>query len=65
MEFSNFNRNGEDDNAELVAEFLEELVRRVVWDYESSESPGPLDVNFGFIMKFWEFFGYKAKRKKK
>ena len=30
MEFSNLNRNGEDDNAELVAEFLEELVKRVV-----------------------------------
>jgi len=25
MEFSNLNRNGEDDNAELVAEFLRNL----------------------------------------
>jgi hypothetical protein len=38
----------------LVEEFTEEGVRSAVWECESTKSPGPDGVNFGFIKEFWE-----------
>ncbi|GAU21951.1 hypothetical protein TSUD_110910 [Trifolium subterraneum] len=38
----------------LVASFGEEEVRQAVWDCDSFKSPGPDDVNFGFINEFWQ-----------
>jgi hypothetical protein len=43
-----------DDRDELVREFSEEEVRMAVWECESSKSPGPDGVNFGFIKEFWD-----------
>lgn len=44
-----FNIISEDDNAKLIKEFSEEEIKRVVWECESLKSPGPDDVNLGFI----------------
>lgn len=36
----------------LTEAFSEEEIKRVVWDCESSKSPGLDGVNFGFIKEF-------------
>ncbi|PNX92269.1 cysteine-rich receptor-like protein kinase [Trifolium pratense] len=49
-----FKRVNDIENEELVKEFSEAEIRRAVWDCESTKSPGPDGVNFGFIKEFWE-----------
>jgi hypothetical protein len=39
---------------DMVREFSEEEVQKVVWECESTKSPGPDGVNFGFVKEFWE-----------
>ncbi|PNX72998.1 cysteine-rich receptor-like protein kinase [Trifolium pratense] len=39
---------------DMVREFSEEEVRKAVWECESTKSPGPDGVNFGFVKEFWE-----------
>ncbi|XP_058761128.1 uncharacterized protein LOC131634473 [Vicia villosa] len=47
----NFKRINSMNNEELIKEFSEEEIRKAVWECENSKSPGPNDVNFGFIKK--------------
>jgi hypothetical protein len=54
MQHFDFKQIDEEDNLRLIAEFSEEEIKRAVWDCESSKSPGPDGVNFGFIKEFWE-----------
>lgn len=35
-------------------EFREEWIKIVVWECDSSKSPGPYEVNFGFMKEFLE-----------
>ncbi|XP_058746287.1 uncharacterized protein LOC131619177 [Vicia villosa] len=49
-----FQKMEEGDRDRLVQEFSEDKIRRAVWECESSKSPGPDGVNFGFIKDFWE-----------
>lgn len=42
------------ENHALVAPFQDEEIRSAIWDCESSKSPGPDGVNFGFIKEFWK-----------
>jgi len=39
----------ESDNAMLIQSFSEEEIKDVVWDCESSKSPGPDGFNFSFM----------------
>jgi hypothetical protein len=50
----NFKRINSTDKDEMVQEFSEEEVRQAVLDCESSKSPGPDGVNFGFVKEFWD-----------
>lgn len=43
-----------DSNNILVAPFQLEEILAAIWDSESSKSPGPDWVNFGFLKEFWE-----------
>ncbi|XP_058759958.1 uncharacterized protein LOC131633264 [Vicia villosa] len=47
-----FNQIEDSDNTELIRGFLEEEIRRAVWDCDSDKSPGPDGVNFGFVKEF-------------
>ncbi|XP_058741211.1 uncharacterized protein LOC131613570 [Vicia villosa] len=49
-----FNHIEDSHNEELVCRFSEEEIRRAVWECDSDKSPGPDDVNFGFVKEFWE-----------
>jgi len=43
-----------EDNELLVGDFSEEEIRAVVWNCDSSKSPGPDGFNFGFIKYCWD-----------
>jgi hypothetical protein len=51
MEFKKINNA---EREELVQEFSEDEVRMAVWECDSSKSPGPDGVNFGFVKEFWD-----------
>lgn len=40
-----------------MAPFQLEEIKEAVWDCESSKSPCPDGVNFGFIKEIWFFLG--------
>lgn len=43
----------EADNVLLTAPFMEDEIRKAIWDCEPSRSPGPDGFSFGFIRKHW------------
>ncbi|KAL8501911.1 hypothetical protein ACS0TY_021144 [Phlomoides rotata] len=43
-----------DDNVNLIAPFEEDEVRTIIWECDSSKSPGPDGFNFGFFKTFRE-----------
>lgn len=50
----NFKRIDNDGIEELICEFIEEEVRRAVWECDSGLSSGPEWVNFGFVKEIWD-----------
>lgn len=50
----NFKRFSNLENEELVKKFSKEEIRRAVWEFERSKSPGPDGVNFRFTNEFGE-----------
>lgn len=45
----------DEQSYDLVKEFTEAEIWRAVWEFDSSKSPGPDGVNFGFVEDFWEY----------
>jgi hypothetical protein len=41
------------EGGSLIKPFSLEEVKATVWDCDSYKSPGPDDINFGFIKDFW------------
>jgi len=44
---------GAEEYMRLTAEFSDEEIKEAVWDCESSKSPRPDGINFGFLKEFW------------
>lgn len=42
------------DAGNLTKPFSQEEVKQAMWDCDSYKSPGPDDINFGFIKEFWD-----------
>ncbi|XP_058783687.1 uncharacterized protein LOC131658409 [Vicia villosa] len=50
----NFKIIGAEHIVNLVQEFSEAEVRRAVWECDGDKSPGPDELNFGFLKEFWD-----------
>ncbi|GJY55725.1 RNA-directed DNA polymerase, eukaryota [Tanacetum coccineum] len=49
----------QEDVASLESSFSIDEVKAAVWDCSSSKSPGPDDVNFKLVKKYWDFIKFE------